>query len=223
MRDLSQGTSAKGGINIGIPVIIYGKSGSGKSRSLKNFASDEIFLANVAKKPLPFKSKFKYVYNGDSVDSIVGQMKKMSTNIAVIDDAGYIQTNLFMRGHGSKSANQFDLFNNIADKFYHLIVSVTNELPEDKIVYIMMHETSNDYGAVKLRTIGKLLDEKVCIEGMVTICLRCMTDGTRHYFRTQSDGNDISKSPEDMFPEEIENDLKIVDDTIRKYYGFNKE
>ena len=87
------------------------------------------------------------------------------------------------------------------------------------IVYILMHEATSDYGETKLRTIGKLLDEKVCIEGMVTICLRCMVEGDRHYFRTQSSGVDISKSPEEMFDLEIENDLKAVDTRIREYWG----
>ena len=91
------------------------------------------------------------------------------------------------------------------------------------IVYIIMHEATNDYGDTKLRTIGKLLDDKVCLEGMVTIALRCLTQGTRHYFRTQSDGTDISKSPEEMFPLEMENDLKAVDTAIREYYGLNQE
>ena len=93
------------------------------------------------------------------------------------------------------------------------------QLPEDVIVYILMHETTSDFGETKLRTIGKLLDEKVCIEGMVTICLRCMVEGDRHFFRTQSSGADISKSPEGLFDLEIENDLKCVDDAIRKYWN----
>ena len=83
----------------------------------------------------------------------------------------------------------------------------------------MMHEISNDYGEVKVRTIGKLLDEKVCIEGMFTICLHCMTDGTRHYFKTQGGTMDIAKSPEEMFDLEIENDLKSVDSRAREYWG----
>ena len=85
-----------------------------------------------------------------------------------------------------------------------------------------MHEAVSDYGDVKLKTIGKLLDEKVCIEGMVPIALRCLTNGERHYFRTQADGKDISKSPEGMFQLEIDNDLKMVDTTIREYYGLTE-
>lgn len=208
---------------MGIPVLIYGRSGTGKSRALLNFAEDEIFFVNVIRKKLPFQKKFKYEYQSDSVKSIKTGLKKMPTKTAVIDDAGYLQTNTFMRGHSAPKAgsSSFDLYNTIADDFWELIEFIKNELPEDVIVYIIMHELTNDYGLTKLRTIGKLLDEKVCIEGMVTIALRCMCDGTKHYFRTQNDGNDITKSPEGMFELEIENDLKTVDTAIREYWGLD--
>ena len=213
---------------MGIPILVYGKSGSGKSRSLKEFGEDEIFLVNVQRKPLPFRKKFQYVYNANpskkgEIQKICKALYKMPTKSAVIDDAGYLMTAAFMAGHSAprSGSSSFDLYNDIADGFWSLINFVL-DLPEEKIVYLMMHETTSDYGETKLRTIGKLLDDKVCLEGMVSICLRCMTDGTRHYFLTQSSGRDVSKSPEGMFPDvEIENDLKMVDDAIRAYYGLN--
>lgn len=198
-------------------ILIYGRSGSGKSRSLKNFGEDEICLFNVLGKDLPFRKKFKYHYRVEAVDRLIEGLQKMPVKTAVIDDAGYIMTNRYMRGQSADRGNKFELFNEIGDSFWRLIMAI-QKLPEDVNVYLLMHESSNDYGDVKLRTIGRLLDEKVCIEGMVTICLRCRTDGARHYFRTQSDGYDISKSPEEMFAPEIDNDLKLVDDTIRDYY-----
>lgn len=210
---------------MGRSVLIYGKSGSGKSRSLKNFAEDEILLINVIGKDMPFKKKFKYEYRTDDYTKIKNALSKMPTKIAVIDDAGYLQTNMFMRGHSApkKGASSFDLFNDIADGFWSLLRFISSELPDDVLVYIMMHEQTSDYGETKLRTIGKLLDEKVCIEGQVTISLRCLTDGTRHFFRTQSDGTDISKSPEELFDLEIDNDLKFVDTQIREYYNIKGE
>lgn len=206
---------------MGIPVLLYGKSGSGKSRSLKNFAEDEVFLVNVIRKQLPFRKKFKYEYCTDSVEKIKSGLKKMPTKIAVIDDAGYLQTNQFMRGHSAPKygGDSFKLYNHIADDIWGLFQFVKDELPDDVIVYIVMHEEETDFGGVKLKTIGKLLDQKVCLEGMVTIALRCMSDGRRHYFRTQSDGTDVSKSPEEMFDLEIDNDLKMVDETIREYWN----
>lgn len=207
---------------MGVGVLIYGRSGSGKSRSLKNFSEDEIFLVNVLGKPLPFPGRFKYQMKTDSYKTIQSGLAKMPTKIAVIDDAGYLLTNTFMRGHSApkSGSSSFDLYNDIADAFWGLLRFVQDELPADVIVYLLMHEATSDYGETKLRTIGKLLDEKVCVEGMVSIALRCMVEGDRHYFRTQSSGMDISKSPEGLFDSlEIENDLKAVDTRIREYWG----
>lgn len=211
---------------MGQVILIYGKSGSGKSRSLKNFKPDEIMLVNVEKKALPFRNKFKYILESDDIGLIIQQLTKMPLKTAVIDDAGYILTNQFMRGHsqGKKGAAVYDLYNEIADNFWQLFKFVKNSLAPDVLVYFLMHEDSNDTGETKLKTIGKLLDDKVCLEGMVTVCLRCVTKDGKHYFRTQTDGFDITKSPEEMFEEvEIENDLKAVDTKIREYYDIKSE
>ena len=200
-------------------VIIYGKSGTGKSRSLKNFAEDEIFLINTINKRLPFPGRFKYTITGANMDTIERGLKTMPCKTAVIDDFGYQQTLRFMEGHGK--GNQFRMYNTIADQTFN-VIQIIKSLPEDVIVYLIMHEETNDLGDVKLKTIGKLLDQKVCLEGMVTVCLRAMKTGTdRYFFRTQSDGSDISKSPEGMFDLEIENDLKFVNDRIREYWGLS--
>lgn len=206
---------------MGIPVYIYGKSGSGKSRSLKNFAEDEILLVNVEAKQLPFRSTFRYVLKTDNIDTIIQQMQKMPCKTAVIDDAGYLMTHFFMKHHRNKSGNaSFEMYDNIADMMYNLISRIKTALPGDVIVYIMLHEDKNDFGEVKLLTLGKLLDSKVNLQGMVTICLRCMSENGKHFFRTVTDGSDITKAPEEMFPEtEIENDLKAVDTAIREYWG----
>ena len=204
---------------MGIPVILYGKSGSGKSRSLKNFAPDEITLINVESKPLPFRGKFKYTVCSDSYEKITAALNKTPSKTVVIDDAGYLLTNMFMRGHSARGGSStFDLYNDIGDKFWSLIRHIKT-LPEDMIVYIVMHEEENDNGIIKLKMLGKLLEQKVCVEGLVTIVIRCMCDDSRHYFRVHNSGNDITKTPEEMFENsEIDNDLKFVDETIRKYY-----
>ena len=203
-------------------ILIYGKSGSGKSRSLKNFAEDEILFINVISKRLPFQKKFNYELKSTDYNKIKEKLSKMPCKVAVIDDAGYLMTNTFMTGHSNPKggSSTFDLFNTIGDDFWNLIQFIKFALPEYVRVYIMMHEISNDMGEVKVRTIGKLLDEKVCIEGMFTICLHCMTNGQKHYFKTQGGSSDIAKSPEDMFELEIENDLKAVDNRIVEFYGF---
>ena len=201
--------------------IIYGKSGTGKSRSLINFGEDEILFVNTVNKRLPFPKKFKYEYKTSKVESVKNALKKMPVKTAVIDDFGYQQTAKFMAEHTKRQgASQFDLYNSIADDAYGLIMFIKNELPDDVIVFLIMHEETSDYGETKLKTIGKLLDQKVCVEGLVTICLRAMKEGTnKYFFRTQSDGSDISKSPENMFELQIDNDLKAITDNIRAYWG----
>lgn len=206
-------------------VLIYGKSGSGKSRSLINFGEEEIAIFNVCGKRLPFPKKFRYIKVSDDIGKICGWISSAlpeGVRSVVIDDAGYLMTNKFMKQHATKKtgSGQFDLYNEIADDFWKMIHGI-QALPDDLIVYVIMHEDTSDYGETKLRTIGKLLNDKVCIEGMCTIVLRCMVKGKDHIFLTQSTGSDISKSPEGMFPEEIPNDLKAVDDRIREYWGLN--
>ena len=206
---------------MGVPVLVYGKSGSGKSRSLKFFGEEVILLVNVEGKALPFRNTFKYICRSDSLDTIITQMQKMPCKTAVIDDAGYLMTHHFMNNHRNKKGNlSFEMYDDIADTMYFLVQRIKKELPDDVIVYIMLHEDTNDMGETKLRTIGRLIDNKVCLEGMVTICLRCMSDEGKHFFRTATDGFDITKTPEEMFGEtEIDNNLKAVDDSIREFYG----
>lgn len=208
---------------MGIPVFIYGKSGVGKSRSLKNFKNDEIYFINVLGKPLPFKGSFKYVTTTDNIQTIMAGLSKMTTKIAVVDDFGYVMTNMFMRGHGG--GDQFKLYNQIADNVWSFINFVQSAaVPADAIVYLIMHEDLNEDGTNKIRTIGKLLDQKVCLEGMATVVLRAAIKGDKHVFITQNDGNSIAKSPEGMFKEaEIDNDLKAVDAAIRKYWDLSSK
>lgn len=203
---------------MGMPVLIYGKSGSGKSRSLKNFGEDEILLVNVERKFLPFRKKFLYVLKSDNVCKIKDKLLKMPTKTAVIDDAGYILTNRYMREKGQVK-NAYETYDNIGNDFWGLFEFIKTSLPDDVIVYIIMHEETDDFNNTKLKMMGRLLEQKVCVEGMVTISLRCITDETGHHFITNSDGKDISKSPEEMFDSVvIDNDLKAVDTAIREYY-----
>lgn len=209
-----------------IPVLIIGKSGSGKSTSLRNCTNNDSWsLIKVIEKPLPFKGKIP-TGTTDDYETIKKWLKGGKAKSFVIDDAGYLITNYFMKNHTSKGAGNgvFQLYNTLADNFWGLVQFIVSELPSDKIVYIIMHEETNDFGDIKPKTIGKLLDEKICLEGMFTIVLRCVIANNEHLFVTQSDGGAVSKSPIDMFDKlEIDNDLKIVDSTIREYYEFESE
>lgn len=202
-----------------IPVLIIGKSGSGKSTSMRN-CTEGFNLIKVLNKPLPFKGKIPTGVS-DDYSTITKWLAAGKQRSIVIDDAGYLITNYFMNNHAmaGKGNGVFSMYNEIGDKFWSLIQFITNKLPEDYIVYMMMHEDTNDFGDIRPKTIGKLLDEKVCIEGMFTIVLRCVSDNSKHKFITQSESGAVSKSPIGLFDSlEIDNDLKLVDKKIREYY-----
>ncbi len=208
---------------MGLPILIMGKSGSGKSTSLRNFKED-IGIINVLGKPLPFRNNLPAVTTDDyrKIKKIISESQ---ANSIVIDDAGYLMTNQFMKGHASTGKGNaiFEFYNDLGDSFWGLINYIVNEVSANKIVYLMMHEDKNDFGEVKPKSIGKVLDDKVCIEGLFTVVLRAVKENGKFYFKTQSDGFDVAKSPLEMFSEEkIDNDLKFVDDTLREYYSLNK-
>ena len=206
------------------PVLIIGKSGSGKSTSMRNCQNDDFNLIRVLNKPLPFKGKVNGWFS-DDYQQIMKLLIASKADSIVIDDAGYLVTNHFMRGHSSagKGNGVFSLYNDIGDYFWNLIQFIVTKVPENKIVYIIMHEEKDEAGEVKPKTIGKLLDEKVCIEGMFTIVLRCIEEGGKHLFVTQASQGAVSKSPIGMFEDlTIDNDLLLVDKKIREYYGLGK-
>lgn len=207
---------------MGLPVLIIGKSGSGKSASLRNF--HDVGLINVLGKQLPFKNNIKSI-NTDKYSEIKAVLLKGKALSYCIDDAGYLMTNQFMKGHSSSGNGNaiFSFYNNIGDEFWNLIYFIVKELPQEKIVYLTMHEDKNDFGDIKPKSIGKMLDDKVCIEGLFTIVLRAMKENKDYIFKTQSDGFDVAKSPIGLFDEIIDNDLKMVDDKIREYYNIKGE
>ena len=214
---------------MGLPVLIIGRSGSGKSRSLKRCVGKDFGLLRVLNKPLPFRGKFigKPCNDYGEIGQIIKSPKWPAS--IVIDDAGYLITGQFMDGHATtgKGNAVFSLYNQMADNFYRMIQTIANETPANRIVYVVMHEDTNEFGDIRPKTIGKLLDEKVCLEGMFTIVLRALK-GEKYMFVTQSRDGAVSKAPDDMFPDiEIDNDLLLVDNTIREYYGIenpkNKE
>ena len=175
----------------------------------------------VLNKPLPFRGKIAGNVCNDYAKIKAAIKSPQWPKSIVIDDAGYLITGQFMDGHNTtgKGNAVFSLYNQMADDFYRMIRCISDEAPEDRIVYVIMHEDTNEFGDIKPKTIGKLLDEKVCLEGMFTIVLRAIK-GERYAFVTQSRDGAVSKSPDDMFPEiEIDNDLLMVDNIIREYYG----
>lgn len=199
---------------MGIPVLILGESGSGKSTSLRNFEPDEIGIFNVASKPLPFKKKIKKVDNA-SYQTIVKGLSNPKLKTYAIDDSQFL---LVFESFDRVKETGYQKFTDFAFNFYSLVKFVIEKTPHDVVVYFLHHTEKTEDGRVKAKTIGKMLDSQLTVEGMFSIVLLCKTDGQRHYFETQSDGYTTAKSPLDMFPKEIDNDLKMVDKTIREYW-----
>lgn len=202
-----------------VPVLLIGKSGSGKSASLRNFKKEDIAIANVLGKPLPFKSDLE-APKVDDYNIILKAIQKTDKKVIVIDDAGYLITNEFM---AKSSVKGYDKYNDMANNFWNLINGIKN-IEGGKTVYLIMHEDEDELGNVKPKTIGKLLDDKCNIQGIFTICLRSMFDNGNYIFRLKTNGQDCVKTPIGLFDEEqMENDLKLVDDKIREYYELDKE
>lgn len=167
-------------------------------------------------KPLPFKGRFAEAYNGDDYTEIAKAINKTKKKVIVVDDAQYLMANEFMR---RSTELGYQKFTDIANNFWTLVNGVTADLGWDVIVYFLMHTDTDDNGNEKAKTIGKLLDEKICIEGMATIVLKTAVKDGNYMFLTQNNGKDTTKSPLGMFKTyEIDNDLKAVDTTIRKYW-----
>jgi hypothetical protein len=202
---------------MGIPVLILGESGSGKSTSLRNFEEGQIGIFNVASKPLPFRKKLPKV-DGASYKTIVKGLSNPKLKSYAIDDSQFL---LVFESFDRAKENGYGKFTDFALNFYNLVKFVVDQTPPDCIVYFLHHTEKTDDGRTKAKTIGKMLDNQLTVEGMFAIVLLCKTDGTRHYFETQSDGWTTAKSPIDMFEKEIDNDLAMVDRTIREYWGLN--
>ena len=199
---------------MGIPVLILGYSGSGKTRSIKLMNPETTGVFLVEKPRLPFREPFKVVKNA-SYQQIMTALKNPTMKSYVIDDSQYLLVNEFFDKANEKG---YEKFTQIALNFRNLIHWVNVGCPDDVIVYFLHHTETAD-GRVKAKTIGKLLDEKLTVEGCFDIVLLTQVEGGEHFFITQSDGYTSAKSPEGMFEAKIPNDLAKVDAEIRAYWG----
>jgi hypothetical protein len=202
-----------------VPILMIGASGTGKSTSLRNFTKDEVAVVNVLGKPLPFKSDIKAPMC-DDYTAILKAIANTKKKTIVIDDAGYLITNEFMK---HASVKGFDKYNEMANNFFNFINAI-KKLDGGKTVYIIMHDDANENGEVKPKTIGKLLDDKVNLQGMFTVCIRTLYDNGSYIFRLKTNGQDCVKTPFGMFEDDkMENDLKAFDKVVREYYELDKE
>ena len=202
---------------MGQAVLILGETGSGKSYSIKEFDTNEVGIFAVEKSFLPFKKEFK-IKRHATYEDIMGVLKNdPQLKTYIIDDSQYLLVNeMFDK---AKDAG-YGKFTDIALHFRNLIHFINHHLADDVIVYFLHHtETDSNTGKIKAKTVGKMLDNQLTVEGCFNIVLLCSVEGTEHYFITQSDGYTTAKSPEGMFELRIPNNLKAVDTAIRDYYG----
>lgn len=213
-----------------VATMILGESGTGKSTSLRGLDPARTLLIQTIRKPLPFRSagwKVKAsmkadgnIIQTDSAEIIEKAMRSLPHEIVVIDDFQYMLANEFMRRSDEKG---FEKFTDIGRNAWNVLRAAT-DLADDRRVYILCHSATDDLGRTKMKTIGKLLDEKITPEGMVTICLRTVVRDGQYLFATQNNGADTTKSPMGMFDELlIDNDLAEVDAAICDYYGIGVE
>lgn len=211
-----------------IATMILGESGTGKSTSMRNLNPQEVLLIQAVKKPLPFRSKWSIlskenpqgnIYQQDDADAICSAMARSSKDIIIIDDFQYVMSNEFMRRSNERG---YDKFTDIGKNAWNIINMASNLAP-NKRVYILSHTESTEQGRIKAKTIGKMLDDKITLEGMFSIVLRSQIVNEQYVFSTRNNGNDTCKTPMGMFEQaHIENDLMAVDKAITEYYDLKQ-
>lgn len=201
--------------------LILGKSGSGKSTSLRNFNPQDVALIQVIRKPLPFKDSNAWTpLISDDYNMIIRACMKTKRKIIIIDDFQYMLANEFMRRSGERG---FDKFTEIGRHTWDVFDAML-KLPDDVRVYILSHTEETESGQIKMKTIGKMLDEKITLEGMVTIVLRSVVQDGQNFFSTRNNGSDTTKAPMGMFEDDlIDNDLAAVDAAICNYYAITQQ
>lgn len=204
---------------MGIGCLILGHSGSGKSASMRHCTADRFGIINVQGKPLPFKSDLK-TYNTDDYIQIMNALKVGKTPSFVIDDSQYLMSHEFMYRANEKG---YDKYSHIGTNFFQLLETI-RKLPDNKIVYLMHHIELDDSGREKAKTVGKMVDNYIVVEGCFSIVLKAVADNKGYYFTTRTNGNDCVKTPIGLFSEDvIDNDLVLVDDVIRSFYEIKGE
>lgn len=209
-----------------ISTVILGESGTGKTTSLRNLDPANTLLIQVVKKPLPFRSKgWSYfepqknkagnIFVSDDWTTINTILRRTQRKVIVIDDFQYVLANEFMRRSDERG---YDKFTEIAKHAWE-IFNAANSLADDVRVYLLSHTATDEQGNTKLKTIGKMLDEKITPEGLFTIVLKTVVTDKDYFFSTKNSGHDTVKSPLGLFDSErIPNDLAAVDAAISSYY-----
>lgn len=206
---------------MGVCVLILGESGSGKTYSIKNMDPNKVGIFSVRKGTLPFPEgkNFKIAKKAD-YDVIYKVLRKPTMKAYVIDDSQYLMVNEYFRKANDAG---YAKYTSIGKNFSDLLEFIAYQVPDDVIVYFLHHTQQTSDGKVKAKTVGQMLDNYLTLEGCVDVCLLAQTDGSSHFFLTQSDGSNTAKSPEGLFELKIPNDLAFVDSRIREYWGLDEK
>lgn len=214
-------------------VLIIGESGTGKSTSIRTLDPKSTFLIQALNKPLPWKGS-QAGYSAIAKDNPDGNLlqsdnsakilktldhisEKMTTiTDVVIDDFQYIMANEYMRRAKEKG---WEKFTDIGQNTWNLIYLGGQLARPDLNIFFLSHSQTDDVGNTRCKTIGKMIDEKISLEGMFTIVLNTLVSDGNYLFSTQNNGRNTTKSPMGMFENpEIDNDLNAVSQKIREYY-----
>jgi hypothetical protein len=196
-------------------ILIIGESGTGKSSSIRNLPRDKTGIINVTGKRLPFKDSFN-VRHEDNCEKICELLTTCKSEIIVIDDMQYILARQYM---ARAKELGYQKFTDMALGYYNIITSL-EKMPDSKRVYFLSHIEETSTGKEKIKTIGKLLDEKITVEGLFVMVLKTVVRDGEYFFSTHNSGYDTVKTPLGMFEEDlIPNDLKSLDDRVREYYS----
>lgn len=221
---------------MGIPVLILGDSGSGKSSSMMNLNGSETFLIQSINKRLPFpkpdskgwvrrseQNPTGNVVVTDNYEEITNFIKGASASgkfkRIIVDDAQYLMANDFMR---RAMETGFTKFTSMAVSFNDLFHTAMN-CAGDTRVYFMSHTDLDVNGKTRMKTIGKLLDEKITLEGLFSFVIGCKEKDGKHHFITKGTSFDTFKTPIGMFEaQEIDNDIQLVENALIEYYELTK-
>jgi hypothetical protein len=216
-------------MKMSIASLILGKSGSGKSTSLRNLDPANTLLIQCIKKPLPFratgwKTRGSITDTGNVIQTddpvlIEKIMRKSHHEVVVIDDYQATMVNALMSRSSEKG---YEKFTDIAKSAWN-IFNAAGDLAAHRRVYIMAHTQTDDIGNISLKTVGRMVDQTLVPEGYFTIVLRTELVNGNYLFSTQTNGSDCCKSPLDLFADaHISNDLAEVDSAIYQFYDLQQ-
>lgn len=207
-------------------ILIIGESGSGKSASMRELNPAETLLIQCVRKPLPFKSTHWQrwdkescptgnVFVTDDSKRICTLMQKTQRPIIIIDDFQYTMAAQYMRRTDERG---YDKFTDIGRDAWN-VLTLAGMLPDHVRVYVLTHSNADETGRVRMKSIGKMVDQYIVPEGLFSIVLRTIANDGTYQFATQTNGSDTCKSPIGLFSERfIDNDLSAVDKAITEYY-----